>query len=137
MTDAAYVRLRVGGEHYALPVTAVREVAPIGDVMPMPGAPVHVLGVRNVRGDVVPVIDLAAVAGLGGDRDPTIVTIVEDAGRRAGLAVDAVIDVGPLPEASEEPASPLLRGVAMADGELIGVIDPGALLTAAAWRHEA
>lgn len=135
MTDT-YVRLRVGSEHYALPVEAVREVAPIGDVMPVPGAPPHVLGVRNVRGDVVAIVDLAAVAGLGLAAAPAVVAIVEDAGRRAGLAADAVVDVGGLPEPTEAPASPLMRGAAMADGELVGVLDPEAVLTAAAWRPE-
>lgn len=129
-----YVRLRVGGEHYALPVEAVREVGFLGEVMRVPGAPTHVLGVRNVRGDVVPVVDLAAVAGLGLAPAPAVVAIVEDGGRWAGLAADAVIDVGPLPKSDETPASPLLRGAAMADGELVGVLDPEAVLTAATCR---
>lgn len=137
MSDAAHVRLRVGGEQYALPVRAVQEVAPIGDVMPMPGAPPHVLGVRNVRGEVVPVIDLAALAGLGKGGRSAVLAVIEDTGRRAGLAVDEVIDVGPLPSRSHESASPLLRGEVVTDGQLVGLLDPDAVLTAAAWRDGA
>ena len=58
-----HVRFRVGDESFALPVGQVLEVAELGSLAPVPGAPPSVLGVRNLRGQVLPVIDLAGVLG--------------------------------------------------------------------------
>ena len=59
----AYVRFRVAEEAYAVSVLNVLEVASLGEVTPVPGAPVQILGVRNLRGKILPVIDLAALLG--------------------------------------------------------------------------
>ena len=61
-----HVRVRVADEHYALPVADVLEVAELGEVTPVPGAGAAVLGVRNLRGQVLPVVDLATVFGARG-----------------------------------------------------------------------
>ena len=63
MTDL-HVRVRVADEDYALPVTDVLEVADIGDITPVPGAVHAVLGLKNLRGTVITVVDLAAVMDL-------------------------------------------------------------------------
>src|SRR6478609_4063621 len=106
--SAVCVRVCVGREHYAVPVEHVLEVAESGDVAPVPGAPAQIMGVRNLRGQIVPVISLArrfVVAELGG--------------RRGGLAVESVLDVGELPGASEATESPYLDGAALVDGTLV------------------
>src|SRR2546429_38607 len=59
-----HVRVRVSGEEYALPVDDVLEVADIGEIAAVPGATDAVLGVRNLRGHVLPVVELATVLGL-------------------------------------------------------------------------
>ena len=56
---AVHVRLRVGRERYALPIENVLEVAELGSLSALPGAGAAVLGVRNLRGQVLPVFDLA------------------------------------------------------------------------------
>jgi purine-binding chemotaxis protein CheW len=124
-----HVRVRVADEHYALAVEDVLEVAELGDVTPVPGAGAAVLGVRNLRGQVLPVVDLATVFDLPPAQSERIV-IAERGGLRAGLAVDAVAGVEELPEASEEVDSPHLAGAALADGALVGVIDVGSVLEA-------
>jgi len=124
-----HVRVRVADEHYALPVADVLEVAELGDVTPVPAAGAAVLGVRNLRGQVLPVVDLATVFGLR-PTQPERIVIAERGGLRAGFAVDAVAGVEQLPEASEEVDSRHLAGAALTDGTLVGVIDVGSVLQA-------
>jgi purine-binding chemotaxis protein CheW len=123
------VRVLVADEHYALPVADVLEVAELGEVTAVPGAGAAVLGVRNLRGQVLPVVDLATVFELP-PGDPGRIVIAEHGGLRAGLAVDTVAGVEELPDASEEVDSPHLIGAALADGALVGVIDVESVLGA-------
>jgi purine-binding chemotaxis protein CheW len=127
--SGTYVRARVGAEDYALPVEEVVEVDELGEVTPMPGAPPAVLGVCNLRGQVVPVVDLATVLGLA-DAPKERMMIVEDESGRAALVVSEVMDVGTLPEISEQTDSDLLRGAVIVDGALVGVIDVKRVLDA-------
>jgi purine-binding chemotaxis protein CheW len=122
----------VGAEEYAVPVAHVVEVAELGDVAPVPGSPTAVLGVRNLRGQVLPVFDLATLFGLVADGRPARVLVAEDRGRVAGLAVDEVTDVGLLAEAEalEEAGSELLVGSMLVAGTLVGVIDVAQLFAA-------
>jgi purine-binding chemotaxis protein CheW len=127
--SSLHVLVRVGNEHYALPVADVLEVAELGELTPVPGAGPAVRGVRNLRGQVLPVVDLAAALGLGGG-DARRLVIAERDGRRAGLAVGSVESVETLPEASEGVDSPHVPGAALVDGALVGVVDVGSLLDA-------
>jgi chemotaxis signal transduction protein len=125
------VRVRVGREQYALDVAHVSEVDELGETTPVPGAPRGVSGVRNVRGQVVPVIDLATMLGIAGEARAERVVIAEDGPRRAALAVHEVNDVEEAPEPTEQSDSPLVSGVALVDGTLVGMIDLPAVLSAA------
>jgi purine-binding chemotaxis protein CheW len=127
---SVHVRFRVGAESYAVPVENVLEVADLGELAPVPGAPSSILGVRNMRGQVLPVIDLATVFGVARNDGSGRLVIAEDGGRRAGLAIDEVTDVGDLPGAVQEADSQFLAGTALADGELVGVIDVGSVFAA-------
>ena len=101
--SGVYVRFRVGSKGYALPVEHVREVAEAGLLSPVPGAPDPVLGVRNLHGQVLPVVDLGVVLGVEHERDTSRLLIAEAGSRRAGLAVDWVDDVGALPGEGDDP----------------------------------
>jgi purine-binding chemotaxis protein CheW len=119
-----HVRFRVGDENFALPVTQVLEVADLGTVAPVPGAPSSVLGVRNLRGQVLPLIDLSALLGTSrrdGRADKLV--IAEGEGRRAGLAIDEVTDVAELAGPLQETDSPFLSGSTLVAGDLIGILD--------------
>lgn len=126
--SGVHVRVRVAGEHYALPVEQVLEVAELGEIATVPGSPAEILGVRNLRGQVLPVIALAAVLGLAGG-DPTRVVVVESGELRAGLHVDEVLDVEELPPSSERAESDYLLGACLVDGVLVGALDVDAVLT--------
>lgn len=126
--SAVYVRVIAGGEHYAFPVNDVLEISDLGEVAPVPGAPPEVMGVRNLRGQVIPVIDLATVLGLGDDADRERIVVAEHRGRRGGLAVTEIVDVGELAEATETVESPYLAGAILVDGALVGVVDVAAVL---------
>ncbi|HEY8584444.1 MAG TPA: chemotaxis protein CheW [Capillimicrobium sp.] len=129
MDEAVYVR--VHGERYALPVGAVREVETRGDLTPVPGAPAAIVGIRNLRGSILPVVELAGALGLGDGQGATIV-VTEAGGLAAGLAVDEVIGVEPLPDAVEPADDPALLGRALVGDEQVGVIDAPALLRSVA-----
>jgi purine-binding chemotaxis protein CheW len=122
------VRVRVAAERYALAAAHVPEVATMGEITRVPGAPPRILGVRNLRGEVLPVVDLATALGLTGAGLPTRIVVAEHGEVRAGLAVEAVEDVGELPEVRERSDEDLLTGAAVIDGALVGVLDVPALL---------
>jgi purine-binding chemotaxis protein CheW len=126
--SSTYVRISVGGEYYALPVEEVIEVDEIGDVTPVPGAAAGVLGVRNLRGQILPVVELASVLGIPGERSTRHLVVAEQAGRRIGLAVDELQDVGSLPEASEKVDSRYLDAASVVDGALVGRLDAAAVI---------
>jgi purine-binding chemotaxis protein CheW len=125
-----HVFVRLGAESYALSVDHVLEVVDGGGISPLPGAGPHVMGVRNLRGQVVPVVDLARVLEVPDGSAPQRMVIAQDAGRKAGLAVDEVIGVEELPEASEEATSSHVAGAALVDGALVGLVDVPSILDA-------
>jgi purine-binding chemotaxis protein CheW len=126
-----FLRVGVAGESYALPVSEVLEVADYADGARVPGAAAAVLGVRNLRGGVLPVVDLATVLGLPRAGVPARIVVAEEGVRTAGLAVDSVVGVEPLPDVTEPTESSHLLGAALVDGTLVGIVDLGSVLDAA------
>jgi purine-binding chemotaxis protein CheW len=120
---SVYVRLRVAAEAYAMPVENVLQVAELGDVTAVPGSRPEMLGVRNLRGQILPVVDLALLLGIPRTAPPTRLLVAEAGGRQAGFAIDQVSEVGELEDPTEETDSDMLVGAALAGGDLIGVID--------------
>ena len=94
-----WVTFRLDNETYGINVMQVQEVLRYTEIAPVPGAPSYVLGIINLRGNVVPVLDLAARFGLSltapGNR--TCIVIIElalgDGLQRIGLVVDEVDEV--------------------------------------------
>jgi purine-binding chemotaxis protein CheW len=120
---SVHVRLRVASEAYAVPVEHVLEVADLGHVWAVPRARPELLGVRNLRGQILPVVDLTLLFGIPRTVPPTRLLVAEAGGRRAGFAIDEVSGVGQLGDPAEETESDLLLGAVLGEGELIGVID--------------
>jgi purine-binding chemotaxis protein CheW len=127
---SVHVRFRVGEENFALPVAQVLEVAELGPLAPVPGSPPSVLGVRNLRGQVLPVIDLGAVLGTAHENRGGKLVITEESGRRAGFVIDEVTDVAELPGPVQDTDSPLLSGSALVQGDLVGIVDVGGVFAA-------
>src|SRR5262245_21194837 len=98
-TLAQYLTFSVAEEEYGISVLSVREILEYGVVTRVPRAPAHIRGVINLRGRVVPLVDLAV--RLGQPASPTtprtcvVVVEVEIEGERTvmGLIVDAVSQV--------------------------------------------
>lgn len=94
-----YLTVSLAGEEYGLPVLQVREIIKIVDIRPMPQMPSHVRGVVNLRGRVIPIIDLRTSFGFPSqdDTEHTCIVVVET--KRAsglltvGFVVDAVSEV--------------------------------------------
>jgi purine-binding chemotaxis protein CheW len=128
--NEVHVRVRAGGEHYALPVSGVREIADFDQVTPVPGAPDEVLGIWSLRGDVVAVIDLAAMLGLRPAAEPDRIVVAEGARARAGITVESVLDVAALPAALEPADSSYLTGATLIERVPVGVVDLEAVLAA-------
>lgn len=120
---AAYVRLRVAAEAYALPVAHVLEVSDLGEVVAVPGAPPELLGVRNLRGRLLPVVDLARLIGIPRTAPGRQLLVTEAGGQQAGLVIDEVSEVGEMPDPAEETESRLLLGGVLTGGDLVGVVD--------------
>jgi purine-binding chemotaxis protein CheW len=121
--SGVHVRLRVGSEAYAFAVEHVLEVTDLGAIAPVPGARADVVGVRNLRGEVLPVFDLASLFGIESDGDARRMVVLEHESRRAGFVIDDVVGVGELAVPDEATESRFLRGAALDEGELVGVVD--------------
>jgi chemotaxis signal transduction protein len=126
--DGVHVRVRVGGEQYALAVAHVQEVLGLGELSAVPGSAPSMLGLRNLAGEILPVFDLASVLQIEGDGQPKRLVVLEHATKRAAFAVDEVLEVGQLVGERQASESPHLRSSLVVDSTLIGVIDVGVLL---------
>src|SRR6202161_1329195 len=94
---SVYVRLRLGAEAYAIPVEHVREVGELGEVQAVPGSGPEMLGLRNLRGQILPIVDLALLLGIDAVTRPARLLVAEAGGRPAGVAILAGRAVGGLP----------------------------------------
>ena len=125
--NAVHLRVIAGDEHYALPVSSVLGITQLGEVTAVPGAAPELLGVRNLRGAVIPLIDLAAVLGLDGGHVLEWIVVCESRGGRCGLALAETLDVGEIPGADDDVEAPFLSGIALVDGDLVGIVDVDAI----------
>jgi purine-binding chemotaxis protein CheW len=102
----------LGNEEYGVDILKVQEIRGYEKVTPIPSAPAYLKGVVNLRGAIVPVIDLRVKFGLAEPRYDsfTVVVILHLAGRTIGIVVDGVSDVVQL-AASDVKAAPQLGAV--------------------------
>jgi purine-binding chemotaxis protein CheW len=115
----------LGGEEYAVDILKVQEIRGYEKVTPIPSAPAYLKGVVNLRGIIVPVIDMRIKFGLAEPRYDsfTVVIILRVGGRVIGVVVDAVSDVVQL-AASDVKAAPALGSI-VDSGFLAGLATPG------------
>ena len=128
---------RVEQETYAVDILRVREIRGFSAVTHMPDTPSHLLGVLNLRGSIVPIVDMRRRIGID-SIEPTALTVIivlsveGDKGRRDfGLVVDGVSDVVDLspeaikdaPEISECDREHLISAIADAGGHMILILD--------------
>ncbi len=136
-----YITFGVSDVLLGIPITNVDEINRNLDVTPVPHAPPSVIGVLNLRGDVVTIIDLARVLDLPqveSTRQSRVV-IVRSYGERIGLKVDRIADVVRVNPAALEPVPSnmnsldirFFRGVYRLPREIMAVLDVDAALEAA------
>jgi purine-binding chemotaxis protein CheW len=95
----------LGSEEYGLPITTVQEIIRYTRPRTIPSAPPSVRGVINLRGKIIPVVDLKARLQLaGGDAEESKIVIVEAGAVTAGLIVDDVDEVITVDTDALEPA---------------------------------
>lgn len=124
---------RLDKELYAIDVMSVQEVLRYTEITPVPGAPVFVLGIINLRGNVVTIIDTRSRFGLGpfDIDDNSRIIIVEIEGQVLGLLVDSVAEVVYIanneiektPSVGNDEASKYIQGVCNKNKELLILVE--------------
>ena len=140
-----WVTFRLENEKYGINVMQVQEVLRVTEIAPVPGAPDYVLGIINLRGNVVTVIDTRKRFGLNSIdvEDATRIVIIEADEQVVGILVDSVAEVVDLrvseiesaPNVGTEESAKFIQGVASQDGELLIIIDLNRLLTDEQWQE--
>jgi purine-binding chemotaxis protein CheW len=126
------VVFRLSNEHYGVDIASVDSIIRMQAVTAMPCAPDFCEGVTNLRGTVLPVIDLRKRFGLPSTEatKETRIVVTETNDTMVGMMVDAVIEVQSIPESDIEPPSPLvttvdsafITGIAKAQDERLTIL---------------
>lgn len=133
------VVFELASEHFGVAIAAVESIIKMQEITKMPRSPRFVEGVTNLRGKVLPVVDLRKRFGLPSQevsKDSRIV-VVAIAGSEVGMVVDAVSEVLTVPADAVEPApaiattvdSSFITGIAKLDGRLVILLDLAEILT--------
>jgi len=140
-----WVTFKLAGETYGVNVMQVQEVLRYTEIAPVPGAPSYVLGIINLRGNVVTVIDTRERFGLppGELTDNTRVVIIEADKHVIGILVDSVAEVVYLrqseietaPNVGNEESAKFIQGVCHKNNELLILIELDKLLTDDEWAE--
>jgi purine-binding chemotaxis protein CheW len=135
-----FISFAIGDDQYGVDIMAVREIKEWSNATLLPKQPDYMRGVLNLRGAIVPILDLRCRFGQGlTDATPMhIVLIVQIAGRPIGLLADRVLDIvsfekgqiQPVPKVVESERVEFLSGLAVIDGEMLALIDLDYLLPA-------
>ena len=133
------ISFSVGEEEYGLELARVKEVIRVREITWLPKAPSFVRGIINLRGDVIPIIDLRDEFGLDSREDTaqTRVIVVEIEGRLTGLVVDSASQVVRISADQVDPPPPvpggfsqeLITGVGKLEDRLVILLNPDAILT--------
>ena len=142
-----WVTFRLDSELYGINVLQVQEVLRFTDIVPVPGAPDFVLGIINLRGNVVTVIDTRKCFGLPSHEpdDATRIVIIESGKQVAGLLVDSVAEVVNIhanqvetaPDVGTTESAKYIQGIANHNKEILILVDVNKLLTPAEWGEVA
>ncbi len=140
-----WVTFRLEEEIYGVNVMQVQEVLRMTDIAPVPGAPSYVLGIINLRGNVVTVMDTRSRFALPPHEadDATRIVIIEAEDQVVGIMVDSVAEVVYLkqsdieiaPNVGNEESSRYIQGVANRDDGLLILVDLDKLLTDDEWKE--
>jgi purine-binding chemotaxis protein CheW len=140
-----WVTFRLEGETYGVNVMQVQEVLRYTEIAPVPGAPSYVLGIINLRGNVVTVIDTRSRFGLqtGEITDQTRIVIIEADKHVIGILVDAVAEVVYLrqseietaPNVGNDESAKFIQGVCHKNGQLLILVELAKMLSDVEWAE--
>ena len=107
------LEFRLANEEYGIETTHVREVCPLGELTTLPGTPAFILGVTNVRGQILSIIDIKRFFDLPekGLTDLNKVIIVRHGEMELGILADAILRVRPVATAEIQVPLPTLTGI--------------------------
>jgi purine-binding chemotaxis protein CheW len=127
-----FISFSLGDQEYGLDIMFVREIKAWTETTRLPNSPEYMRGVINLRGAIVPVIDLGARFGTGitVSKPSSVIVIVAIAGTLTGLLVDAVSDiitvdrneVALIPEIDGEQRNPYFSGLVTVHDKLIAIV---------------
>lgn len=133
-----YLSFGIGDHEYSIDIMSVREIRGWTQTTSLPHAPPFVRGVINLRGTVLPVVDLAMRLGLGeSEPEERNVIIVVDVGSRVmGLRVDAVSDIlsfppdqlQPPPDVTTKNGTPFVKALTILEERMVRLLDLEAVL---------
>lgn len=137
-SELELLSFRLADEEYSVDIMSVREIRGWTRATPLPHAPAHVRGVINLRGTVLPVVDLSVRLGMApveGDARNVII-VVQVGTQTVGLLVNAVSDIlalprselQPPPELAADAAHRFIEALTIVDGQMIRVLDLAAVL---------
>jgi len=134
-----FISFAIGDDQYGVDIMAVREIKGWSDITHLPKQPEYVRGVLNLRGAIVPIVDLRCRFGQGlTETTPLhIVIIVQIGGRQIGLIGDRVLDIvsvdasqiQKVPRTGNSQQTDFLSGLVTHDNVMIALIDLPNLLT--------
>ena len=140
-----WVTFYLDNEKYGIKVMQVQEVLRMTEIAPVPGAPDYVLGIINLRGNVVTVIDTRKRFGLQEKQpeDATRIVIIEAADQVVGILVDSVAEVADLrasemesaPNVGSDESSKFIQGVSSQGEDLLILVDVDKLLSTDEWQE--
>ncbi|ATF09180.1 chemotaxis protein CheW [Candidatus Enterovibrio altilux] len=142
-----WVTFQLEDETYGINVMQVREVLRYTEIAPVPGAPNYVLGIINLRGNVLTVIDTRSRFGLiqGDISNNTRVIVIEAESQVIGIMVDSVAEVIYLrvseidtpPSVGTDESAKFIQGVSNRNGNLLILVDLNKLLSDEEWSDMA
>jgi purine-binding chemotaxis protein CheW len=128
-----YLTFRLGDEEYGVEILKVQEIKGYSSVTPIPNTPAYVKGVMNLRGTIVPVVDLRARFSLAETayNQFTVIIVVTVGAKVTGLLVDAVSEVLNISKAEIQAAPDFgaqvqahyINGIAKANDKLVVLLD--------------
>ncbi|SMF36650.1 purine-binding chemotaxis protein CheW [Alteromonadaceae bacterium Bs31] len=140
-----WVTFKLAGETYGVNVMQVQEVLRYTEIAPVPGAPSYVIGIINLRGNVVTVIDTRERFALppGEITDNSRIVIIEADSHVVGILVDSVAEVVYLrqseietaPNVGNDESAKFIQGVCHKNDELLILIELDKLLTDDEWAE--
>jgi purine-binding chemotaxis protein CheW len=139
-----YLTFQLGAEHYGLPVLRVREVVGNQVAAKVPHTPAHVKGVINLRGKVIPIVDLRMKFGLTNteETDRTCIIVMQLSGRGTSILVGAMVDrvsevmtvaaadIEDTPDFGDGETLPYVLGIAKTRDGVRILVDPDCLFEA-------